>query len=439
MNKILIIIKREYLTRIKNKAFIFSTLFTPLFFVGIIALSTYMGMKNLEELNIAVFDESELFIGQLESNKFISYHFVPRDVYNEALKSQTEEEASFDGVLYIPRIDVDQPAGITYTSRKQMGMLSQERVNKDLNAVLERERMIRADIDTSRLAAVKANPIALVQKFIDKAGADKEANAGISLIAGYGAGFLIYFIILIYGSMVMRGVMEEKTNRIAEVIVSSVRPVELMMGKIIGIGAVGITQFLIWLVLIAVGYVGLMAFGSPDALQKVAEAQQTNAGPAMEAAQQLQLATAQLNIPLLLGAFIFYFLGGYLFYASLFAAVGSAVNDDPQDAQTMMMPVTMPIILSVVVLTSAINNPTGPLAVWCSIIPFTSPVIMMARLPFGVPGTVPWWQLGLSVLVLIASFMFTTWLSARIYRTGILLYGKKVTWKEMFRWAFSKQ
>ncbi len=436
MNKTLIIIKREYLTRIRNKAFIFSTLFTPLFFFGIIALSTYMSIKSTEELNIAVHDESGLFAGQLEDSKKIRYHFVPKEVFDVVLMPE-DESTAFDGGLFIPVIDVDRPAGITYTSRKQMGMISQEKVNDDLNGVLERIRMIRADIDTVRLAAVKANPISLVQKSIGEDGTDKEANAGVSLIAGYGAGFLIYFIILIYGSMVMRGVMEEKTNRIAEVIVSSVRPVQLMMGKIIGIGAVGITQFLIWLVLLVVGYSVLMSFVSPDTIQQVADAQQS--GPGMEAAQQLQLATAQLNIPLLLGAFLFYFLGGYLFYASLFAAVGSAVNDDPQDAQTMMMPVTMPIILSIVVLTSAINNPGGPLAFWCSIIPFTSPVIMMARLPFGVPGTVPWWELGLSVVVLTGSFLFTTWLSARIYRTGILLYGKKVTWKEMFRWAFSKQ
>ncbi len=437
MSKTLIIIKREYLTRIRNKAFIFSTLFTPLFFFGIIALSTYMGVKSSEELNIAVYDESGMFAGQLENSKRIHYHWVPREVYEVITAPGEEEKTEFDGVLFIPLIDIEKPSGITYTSRKQMGILSQEKVNDDLNAVLERTRMIRADIDTAKLAAVKANPVSLVQKTIGDDGADKEANAGVSLIAGYGAGFLIYFIILIYGSMVMRGVMEEKTNRIAEVIVSSVRPVQLMMGKIIGIGAVGITQFLIWLVLLVAGYGVVMSFVSPDTIQQVAEAQQ--AGPGMEAAQQLQLATAQLNIPLLLGAFLFYFLGGYLFYASLFAAVGSAVNDDPQDAQTMMMPVTMPIILSIVVLTSAINNPGGPLAFWCSIIPFTSPVIMMARLPFGVPGTVPWWELGLSVVVLTGSFLFTTWLSARIYRTGILLYGKKVTWKEMFRWAFSKQ
>ncbi len=437
MNKTLIIIKREYLTRIRNKAFIFSTLFTPLFFFGIIAVSTYMSMKSSEELNIAVYDESGLFAGQLENSKKIHYHFVPKAVYDVVILPGEEENTEFDGGLFIPQIDVDKPAGITYSSRKQMGVISQERVNDDMNAVLERNRMIRADIDTAKLAAVKANPISLVQKSISEDGSDKEANAGVSLIAGYGAGFLIYFIILIYGSMVMRGVMEEKTNRIAEVIVSSVRPVQLMMGKIIGIGAVGLTQFLIWLVLLLVGYSALMSFVSPDAIQQMAEVQQ--AGPGMEAAKQVQLATAQLNIPLLFGAFLFYFLGGYLFYASLFAAVGSAVNDDPQDAQTMMMPVTMPIILSIVILTSAINNPTGPLAFWCSIIPFTSPVIMMARLPFGVPGTVPWWELGLSVVVLTGSFLFTTWLSARIYRTGILLYGKKVTWKEMFKWAFSKQ
>jgi ABC-2 type transport system permease protein len=250
------------------------------------------------------------------------------------------------------------------------------------------------------------------------------------------SGFLIYFLMFIYGTMVMRGIMEEKVSRVAEVMVSSVKPFQLMMGKIIGIGAVGITQFLIWVAFLVIGTTVFGASISPADVHQLADAQAQTKSLAIPGAMH-QVVT-QLNIPLLIGAFLFYFVFGYLFYAALFAAVGSAVNEDPQDAQAMMLPITIPIIFSMFVMMRAIANPTGALAVWCSIIPFTSPVIMMARLPFGFPGTVAWWELALSVVCMIGGFLFTTWLSAKIYRTGILMYGKKASWKDMLKWAFRK-
>src|SRR5690606_22690159 len=247
------------------------------------------------------------------------------------------------------------------------------------------------------------------------------------------------------GSMVMRGVMEEKVNRIAEVMVSSVKPIQLMMGKIIGIGAVGLTQFLIWVVLLLIGSVALSSFAvNPDDVSKITETAMAANADVMKGANtsavlaEINTIKQQLNIPLLVGMFVFYFITGSLFYAALFAAVGSAVNEDPQDAQAMMMPITIPIIFSIIIMTSAVANPTGPLAVWTSIIPFTSAIIMMARLPFGVPGTVQYWEFGLSIGCMVFGFLFTTWLSARIYRTGILLYGKKPNWMQMLRWVFKK-
>lgn len=243
----------------------------------------------------------------------------------------------------------------------------------------------------------------------------------------------------IYGAMVMRGVMEEKINRIAEVMVSSVKPIQLMMGKILGIGAVGLTQFLIWVILMFIGTSLLGASGSPESITQVQG--MGGASPSAVAAIQegMKSTVGQLNIPLILGMFLFYFIGGYLLYASLFAAVGSAVNEDPQDAQSMMFPITIPIILSFIMMSPAIANPTGSIATWFSIIPFTSPIIMMARIPFGVPGTVPYWQLGLSMAMMIIFILFITWLSARIYRTGILMYGKKPSWKELLKWVFIKR
>jgi ABC-2 type transport system permease protein len=243
----------------------------------------------------------------------------------------------------------------------------------------------------------------------------------------------------------MRGVMEEKTNRIAEVIVSSVRPTQLMMGKIIGIGAVGVTQFILWIILIFILSSGLGMLIPKDVLMQVNDANQqmNQTMPGAGNGAIMALANAQqelstVNWPLIIGCFLFYFVFGYLFYAALFAAVGSAVNEDPQDAQSLMFPITMPIILAIIIMINAINQPESALATWSSMIPFFSPIVMMARIPFGVPGTVPYWQLGLSMLLLVLGFLFTTWLSAKIYRTAILMYGKKVTPKEFWKWAFKK-
>jgi ABC-2 type transport system permease protein len=214
-----------------------------------------------------------------------------------------------------------------------------------------------------------------------------------------------------------------------------------MLGKIIGIGAVGLTQFLIWIVLIGVLTSVVTSMIPPEVLEQVQQNSQQIPGSSQQGSEAIRnLAEAQaslssINWPLVIGCFIFYFLGGYLFYAALFAAVGSAVNEDPQDAQTLMFPITLPIILAIFIMINAITDPSGSLATWSSLIPFFSPIIMMARVPFGVPDTVPYWQLALSMILLVAGFLFTTWLSAKIYRTGILLYGKKPTWKEMVKWV----
>ncbi|MDQ3845872.1 MAG: ABC transporter permease, partial [Bacteroidota bacterium] len=269
----------------------------------------------------------------------------------------------------------------------------------------------------------------------------QRSDFGVASGIGYVTAFLIYITLFIYGVMVMRGVMEEKTNRIAEVIISSVKPFQLMIGKIIGIGAVGLTQFLIWIVLISVISSALMSMIPPDVLQQVQETGQQIPGQSQQGSEALRnLASAQLSLStvnwgMIIFSFLFYFFGGYLFYASLFAAVGSAVNEDAQDAQSLTFPITLPIILGIVIMINSINDPSSSLATWASIVPFTSPIVMMSRIPFGVPDTVPYWQLGLSMLLLVIGFLFTTWLSAKIYRTGILLYGKKPTWKEMIKWV----
>jgi ABC-2 type transport system permease protein len=275
-----------------------------------------------------------------------------------------------------------------------------------------------------------------------------ESNAALSYGIGFGSGMLIYITMFIYGAMVMRGVMEEKTNRIAEVMISSVKPFQLMMGKIVGIGGVGLTQFLLWIILI-LGLSTAAQFLIPqDVMQQVSTLQQYNgqmpggsmvqAGDAAQKIYKFQHTMSTANWPVIIGCFLFYFLGGYLFYSSLFAAVGSVVNEDPQDAQSLMLPITMPIIFSFIIMTNAVQDPSTSIATWASIIPFSSPMVMMARIAYGIPGTVPYWQLAASMLSLIGGFILTTWLSGKIYRTGILMYGKKVSWKELSKWAFRK-
>ncbi|HRH59808.1 MAG TPA: ABC transporter permease [Chitinophagaceae bacterium] len=283
-------------------------------------------------------------------------------------------------------------------------------------------------------------------QFNTLSGTNSDTKSTVASIAGYISGFLIYLILFIYGTMVMRGVMEEKVSRIAEVIVSSVKPYQLMLGKIFSIGAVGLVQFLIWIAIVF-GLSLMLPFIFPGLAGHAAEIQTAvpNAGAQSAAAIQSAAETpgfiqglSEVNFPLIISCFVFYFLGGYLLYSSLFAAVGSAVNEDPQDAQTLVLPITMPIIFSFVILSKAINDPGSGLAIFGSLFPLTSPIVMMGRVTQGVPDAVPVWQLLLSMAFLIIGFLATTWLAAKIYRTGILMYGKKITWKEMWKWALRK-
>lgn len=440
MNKISLIIAREYLTRIRNKTFLLSTFLTPLFFVALIGFSVWMQMYQFEEQRVAVYDESGLFASHLPPGDKLQYVPVGRAVYDSFIRA-TEMPGSYTGLLHIPQIIVERPTGVQYFGEKNLGLFTQERIERDLNKILERERMVRAHIDTNKLADISRNQISILQKIISEEENHQATSAGLASAIGYASGFLLYMLMFIYGSMVMRGVMEEKTSRVAEVIVSSVKPMELMMGKIVGIGAVGITQFLIWVILLAIGSMAFSAMMSPGDAHAVIQASQAGAP---DAAMKAKISgaifdvTSQINIPLIIGCFLFYFVSGYLLYAAMFAAVGSAVNEDPQDAQALMFPITIPIVVSFIMMTSVVGNPTGAMALWGSIIPFTAPIIMMARIPYGI-GTVQIWELVASMVLMVGGFLFMTWLSGRIYRTGILMYGKKVNWVDLLQWAFRKQ
>ena len=318
------------------------------------------------------------------------------------------KQKGFTDILILPEFKKDEKTDYILRSQKSMGLMLQESISNKINKAIEDQMLQDAGIKQSILDSIHtASNVAELKAYEDKGKSSKESNAGLAMGIGYASGLLIYLTMFIYGAMVMRGVMEEKTNRIAEVIISSVKPFELMMGKIIGIGAVGLTQFILWIVLIISLTSVAMGFLPADVQTQVAALQQSNgqmAGGGMAQASEsavkiynMQHTIATANWPLIIGCFIFYFIGGYLFYAALFAAVGSTVNEDPQDAQSLMFPITMPLIFSYVITTMVTQNPNTPIAFWASIIPFSSPMVMMARVAYGVPSAVSYWELILTV------------------------------------------
>ncbi len=442
MSKIGLIIQREYFTRVRNKTFILSTFLLPIMMILFIFGSVFFAVRSREKQKVAVVNDPGFFRQNLKSDSSL----VIFD-FNAGVDSTNYIEKGFDGILFLPV----KPGDIQYElrSKKQFGLESKGYIERQLNKAIESNLLQQRGIEKSTLDSItkaSGNAVSLKNKVTDAEGKSKQANAGLAYGIGFGSGILIYITMFIFGAMVMRGVAEEKMNRIAEVIVSSCKPFELMLGKIIGIAGVGLTQFLLWIILIFVLMTTLQFFIPTDTMQQFQQLQQNQqqlpGGPNNSMALKLLEAKTQLvegvNWGLIIFCFLFYFLGGYLFYASLFAAIGSVINEDPQEAQALMLPITMPIIFAFIILTSSLSNPNSPVAVWASIIPFTSPIVMMGRIPFGVPDTVPWWQLIVSMITLIGGFLFTTWFAGKVYRTGILMYGKKSSWKEMMRWAFRK-
>ena len=425
MNKTLLIIQREYLTRVRKKTFIISTILFPILYLGLIFGMGYLGVKSKSRLKVAVVDSSGYFDkGRIEreNQKDSSSTLTVLATNVDSLKKNFSEWG-YDGYVVIPQ-QQNWESGIKdlllHTSRT-MGEDASDRVENKLNNIWNEIKNEKLGIDEEKKAIIKNSTVSVRSVNVN----DEKANSSVASTIGYVAGFLIYFILLVYGSQVMMGVMEEKTNRIAEVIVSSVKPFQLMLGKIIGIGLVALTQFFLWVAFIFIIYNITSASGSSMSSMSMVVG-------------GIQKAFGSINVPMILFGFVFYFLGGFFFYSSLYAAIGSAVNEDMREAQSLSFPITLLVIFSIAMMSVAINDPTGPVAVWGSIIPFSSPIIMMARIPFGVPGTVPWWQLALSMTLLIAGFIFSVWLSGKIYRTGILMYGKKPSWKEMIKWAFKK-
>lgn len=423
MKKIGLILVREYLTKIRKKTFILSTVLFPLLYLALIVGTGYMASKGGRKLHVAIIDSSGTFTqaklnmaNSSDSSSTLSLATLSAD----SIKNNFEK-LGYDGYIIVPSTaSWDKPLPpLNLMTTKTMSMEGSLPVQTKLNDILRAVKNEKLGIDDEKKMILAQN-LVLIPHNVN----DLKANSNIASVMGSISAILIYIILLLYGSQVMMGVMEEKTNRIAEVIVSSVKPFQLMIGKILGIGLVCLTQILLWVVFIFVIYNITIASGKVSSMNEV-----------IGGIQQVFTST---NMPLLVFCFIFYLIGGFFFYAALFAAVGSAVNEDMREAQSLSFPLMMPIIFAVATMAVVLKDPSGPIAFWGSMIPFTSPIYMMIRLPFGVPATVPWWQLGLSMTILVAGFIFTTWFAGKIYRTGILMYGKKPSWKELIKWAFRK-
>lgn len=438
MNKILLVIKREFLTRVKKKSFIVMTILGPVL-IAALMLSPFLiaQIRDTEEKEILVADETGLFVDQLQNSDLITYttvSFVPAD----SLKSRLLSGESY-ALLYIEGEPNEEPVKVTLYSEKQLSVDIQSGVRRQLENVIEKKRLMGYNIENidEILESLETNVNVVTVRW-DKDGGERESHTGILMGAAYIASFAIYMFIFMFGNMVMRGVIEEKSNRIIEVIISSIKPFQLMLGKILGIALVGLLQFAIWILLtfgIVFAATSMMAGDVQQLAADQAETVKQVGGGLASMFDNGAVSSMLSGIPFtsIIVSFFLYFLGGYLLYAALFAAIGSAVENEA-DTQQLVIPVTIPIIIGFIIMLHSFQYPDSPLSFWASMIPFTSPMVMMARVPFGVPM----WELALSIVLLFATFMLITWFTGKIYRVGILMYGKKPSLKEMMKWITYK-
>lgn len=440
VNKIKLIIQREYLSRVRKKSFIIMTIVGPILAASLLFLKVMFSEGADKLYNVTVVDETGLFVDKLQETESVKFQYVTTSI--DETKQMLNGSDNYS-ILFIPEYAVKFTKGIKLYSEKTPGRQLVLYLEGALSRGLEKAKLNASGIDPRILASTKTIvKINAIQITAD--GEQKSPNAQALTLSFVGS-FLIYFFILMYGIQVMRGVMEEKTNRIVEVIISSVKPFQLMLGKIVGIALVSLTQFTLWVVLtfIITGFVGKLIIGSgadSNALEKMmqntASVEKIDTNPESDqkaAVIELFESVETINFPLIIGTFLFYFIGGYLLYGALFGAIGAAV-DSETDNQQFVLPLTIPLILAFLMSQVILNDPEGPVAFWFSMVPLTSPVVMMMRIPFGVPA----YELFLSMAFLIIGFVVATWIAGKIYRTGILLYGKKVGYKELGKWLFYK-
>ncbi|MGF1556750.1 ABC transporter permease [Paucihalobacter sp.] len=434
MNHLSLIIKREYLTKVKNKSFIVMTILSPLIFVALFGVVAYLSqLNNNKERTIAILDASGLLENAFENSTYTKYNILSAVSLDEAL--EIVKLSKDYGLLYIPEnAEIkDISKGIKFYSEESPSLTIMNSLEGKLEKSLTDIQLLNEGVDIEKIKSSKIS-VEIDQESFSGQKSSKIDNL-LKLAFGGAAGYLLFMFIIIYGNMIMRSVIEEKTSRIIEVIISSVKPIQLMMGKIIGTSLAGVTQFAIWVVLGGI----ILSVGSAIFGMNISEMQASQTAAVQEAmqtpqadnmAQNVILAIQNLPLTNLVIAFLFFFIGGYLLYSSLYAAIGAAV-DNETDTQQFMMPILMPLILAVYVgVFTVIEDPHGTISTVFSFIPFTSPVVMLMRIPFGVPI----WQQIVSLLFLIGTFIFTVWFAAKIYRVGILMYGKKPSYKELIKW-----
>ncbi len=450
MNKISLIIRREYITRVRKKSFIVMTLLTPFLFAMIFVIpALVMSNDDKDFKKIAVIEDgADLFTNVIPDTKDTDFEYLTGVKVDDIKNNFTD--LGYYGVLYISPQVITTPNAIQLISRQQPPIGLLDHITGSLEKEIEKQKLLAYNIENLDEILKTINTSVRIQTIkIDETGSARETSTGISMALAYISGFLMYMLVFMFGSMVMRGVIEEKTNRIVEVIVSSVKPVQLMLGKIIGVALVGLTQFGLWVFLTLAIVMVVKTTMLPDAtMEQIQQLPQNIAGsnPALEGTDAASISAEQIsefqslfanamNQPwgLIIFCFVFYFITGYLLYASLFAAIGSAV-DNETETQQFMLPVTIPIILGLIVAMGTMQNPESSISFWFSIIPLTSPIVMVARIPFDVPA----WEIVLSMALMIVTIIGSVWMAAKIYRTGILMYGKKSSYKEIWKWLTYK-
>jgi ABC-2 type transport system permease protein len=435
MNKILLDIQREYLTRIQKKSFWIASLLGPILITAIYAVPIWLAMQDKEVKRIEVVDESGLFQTADLVDKEVEFKLVNKPVAD--LKANFAKEG-YTALVHLPKDILTNGKDLKIYSEKNLSLSlksSIERViEKKVRAVLMKEAGIASEVYEKTQVDVGSETVT-----VSESGDETSSSSGGAMILAGVMGMLLYITLLLYGSQVMNGVIEEKSSRIIEVIISSIKPYQLMLGKILGVGMVGLTQFLLWIVLtIGLSQVASKFYQTSPIQQKMEQVKKADPKVAKEINDASPMAEVtkvieSTNIPLVVGGFLFYFLFGYLLYSSLFAAIGSAV-ESATEAQQFTFIVMLPIIAAFMMAQFTMQDPDSTMAFWASMIPFTSPINMMVRLPYGVPA----WELASSMTLLVFGFLGCSWISARIYRIGILMYGKKVTVKEMAKWLFYK-
>jgi ABC-2 type transport system permease protein len=443
MSKTGIIIQREYSTRVKKKSFIIMTILGPILMAGLFIAPAWMAtLEDNEVKNIAVVDSSYLFRFALPETETIHFDYLNKTSLKDAEKSLND--SNYYAVLFIPS-NILAGKRVELSSVKQPSIAVKMHIKNCISREIETLKLAKNNIDPYLLESIKTD-INISTIKLEADGSKVKTSTEINMIVGLVSAILIYMFIFMYGAQIMRGVIEEKTNRIIEVIVSSVRPFELMMGKIIGVALVGLTQFVLWIILTFAIVTAAKGILMPDKelnmqmvqMNSIMNTPGTNnavsADPTMVMPGESEIELAfqaidSINYGTMLLSFLFFFLGGYLLYGALFAAIGSAVDNDA-DTQQFMLPVTIPLILGIVAIQGVITNPEGPLAFWFSMIPFTSPIVMMARIAFNPPL----YEVIISGVILIITFIACTWMAAKIYRTGILMYGKKISYRELYKW-----